>query len=95
MCRIDDGVVWEESSFVIQEERRKGIESMLCEKVEDLAKEYGNETVYRWVHPNNNASILMLKKRGYDVLNMIEIRSKRPDEILTSVIKVGNHEFNY
>ncbi len=45
--------------------------------------------------PNNDASILMLKKRGYDVLNLIEIRRKLSDEKLTTSIKVGNHDFKY
>jgi ribosomal protein S18 acetylase RimI-like enzyme len=95
VCRIDDGIVWDEASYVIPEERRKRIGSLLCEKAEDLAKKFGNDTVYNWVHPNNDASILMLKKRGYDVLNLIEIRKKLPDEKLTASIKVGNHEFKY
>ncbi len=95
VCRVDDEVVWDEASYIIPEERRKGIGSLLFEKAEALAKKFGNDTVYNWVHPNNDASILMLKKRGYDVLNLIEIRRKLPDEKLTTTIKVGNHEFKY
>ena len=95
VCRINDGVVWDEASYVVPEERRKGIGSMLCEKTEKLAKEHGNDTVYNWVHPNNDASILMLKKCGYDVINLIEIRRKRLEEKLTTSIKVGKHEFRY
>ncbi len=95
VCRIDGGVVWDEASYVNPEERRKGIGSLLFEKAEALARKYGNETVYNWVHPNNDASILMLKKRGYDVLNLIEIRRKLSDEKLTTSIKVGNHDFKY
>ncbi|KKM61266.1 hypothetical protein LCGC14_1533440 [marine sediment metagenome] len=37
----------------------------------------------------------MLKKRGYDVLNLIGIRKKFPDEELTTSIKVGKHKFKY
>ena len=40
-------------------------------------------------------SIPFLKKRGYNVLNLIEIRKKRPNEKFTQRINVGNYEFNY
>ena len=39
--------------------------------------------------------IEFLKKRGYTVLNLIEIRKPYKDEKLTQTIVVGEHEFDY
>ncbi|MFX1279131.1 MAG: GNAT family N-acetyltransferase [Promethearchaeota archaeon] len=95
VCRVEDNIVWSESLYVTPKMRRKGIGSKLYEEAEKLVTKLGSETVYNWVHPNNDMSIQFLKKRGYDVLNLIEIRKKRPDEKFTQEIKVGNYEFNY
>ncbi|UCC18961.1 MAG: GNAT family N-acetyltransferase [Promethearchaeota archaeon] len=95
VCRIQDKIIWSESLYVIPEERRKGVASALYEKAENLAEEIGCETVYNWVHPNNFRSIPFLKKRGYTVLNLIEVCKKRSGEKLTQKIKVGSFEFDY
>ena len=54
---IDEPCVWVESIFVVKEYRRKRISSALFEKAEEIAKAYGEETVYNYVHPNNNGMI--------------------------------------
>lgn len=95
VCRIDNGVVWAEHLFVSSDERRSGIASGLYEKAEEVAKELGESTVYNWVHPNNDKMILFLSKRGYNVLNLIEIRKSWENETLTQKIQVGKHEYNY
>jgi L-amino acid N-acyltransferase YncA len=95
VCKIQDDIIWSESLYVIPEERRKGVASALYEKAEIIAKELGCNTVYNWVHPNNFKSIKFLKKRGYNVLNLIEICKRRPGENLTQTIKVGSFEFDY
>ena len=95
VCRVEDEIIWSESLYVIPEMRRKGIGSQLYEEAEKLVKKLGGDTVYNWVHPNNEISIPFLKKRGYDVLNLIEIRKKRPNEKFSQVIKVGKYEYNY
>ncbi|MFX1500150.1 MAG: GNAT family N-acetyltransferase [Promethearchaeota archaeon] len=95
VCKIQDGIIWSESLYVIPEERRKGVASTLYEKAEDIAVEIGCDTVYNWVYPNNYRSIPFLKKRGYNVLNLIEVCKKRPEEKLTQKIKVNNFEFEY
>lgn len=95
VCRIDDGVVWAESLFVSNSVRRKGIASKLYREVEKIANKLGSDTVYNWVHPNNDKIIIFLSKMGYDVLNLIEIRRSRKDEMFTKKIGICNHEYNY
>lgn len=95
VCRIDGGVVWVESIFVREEYRRCGVASALHSKAEQIAASYGNDTVYNYVHPNNHRMISFLRKRGYTVLNLIEIRKPYQGEKLTRVIPVGEHSFDY
>lgn len=95
VCRIQDDVVWVESIFVKEKYRRLGIATALHDKAEKLAESYGNETVYNYVHPNNHRMIEFLRKRGYTVLNLIEIRKSYKDEKLTQTITVSEHKFDY
>ena len=84
-----------ESIFVKDEYRRRGIASALFDKAEALAESLGEETAYNYVHPNNHRMIEFLRKRGYTVLNLIEIRKPRKNEKLTTQIMVGDHTFDY
>ena len=95
VCRVDSEVVWVESIFVKEEYRRHGIASALHSKAEEIAASYGEDTVYNYVHPNNHRMIGFLRKRGYTVLNLIEIRKPYKGEKLTQTITVGEHEFDY
>ena len=95
VCRIDNEVVWVESNFVKEEYRRKGIASALCGKAEEIAASYGDDTVFNYVHPNNHRIIQFLRKRGYTVLNLIEIRKPYKNETLTQTFTIGEHEFDY
>ena len=95
ICKVESEVVWAESLYVLPEYRRSGIASLLFNEAEKLAQKYGNDTVYNWVHPNNHSMIMFLDKKGYDVLNLIEIRKSWKGEINTRKIKVDDHEFKY
>ena len=95
VCRVDSGVVWVESLFVKEEYRRHGIGAALHSKAEEIAASHGDDTVYNYVHPNNHRMIEFLRKRGYTVLNLIEIRKPHQGEKLTQIIAVGEHEFDY
>lgn len=75
--------------------RCRGIGSALYVEAERLAQEFGGDIVYNWIHPNNDRIISFLKKRGYNVLNLIEVRRARPGEETAQKIKVGKHEFDY
>ena len=95
VCKIDQNVVWAESLFVKPSMRRKGIGSALYSEVESLVEKLDGETIFNWVHPNNNEIISFLEKRGYNVLNLIEIRKPWVGEVTTKEIKVDNHQFRY
>ena len=95
VCRIDSEVVWVESIFVKEEYRRHGVATVLHGKAEEIAASYGEDTVYNYVHPNNHRMIEFLRKRGYTVLNLIEIRKPYKGEKLTQKVCVGEHEFDY
>lgn len=95
VSRVDDNTVWAESLFVLPEFRRKGIASALYGEAERLAAELGSDTVYNWIHPNNDTIVSFLKNRGYDVLNLVELRRPRPNEKPSGTIQVGSHEFKY
>ena len=95
VCRVDSEVVWVESIFVREKYRRCGVASALHSKAEEIAASYGEDTVYNYVHPNNHRMIEFLRKRGYTVLNLIEIRKPYKGEKLTQTITVGEHQFDY
>ena len=95
VCRVDSEVVWAESIFVKEEYRCHGIATALHSKAEEIAASYGEDTVYNYVHPNNHRMIEFLRKRGYTVLNLIEIRKPYKGEMLTQAIAVGDHKFDY
>ena len=95
VCRVDSEVVWVESIFVKEEYRRHGVATALHSKAEEIAASYGEDTVYNYVHPNNHRMLEFLRKRGYTVLNLIEIRKPFKGEKLSQTITVGEHEFDY
>jgi ribosomal protein S18 acetylase RimI-like enzyme len=95
VCKIMDEVVVAESMYVLPEFRRNGIGSDLYQKAEDLCKEYQCETVYNWIHPNNEKIFKFLQKRGYSVLNLIEVRKKLSREKITKKIHLDNYTFDY
>lgn len=95
VCRVEEDVVWAEQLYVRPAFRRRGIGSALYAEAERLCEGLGGETVYNWVHPNNDAIIAFLRKRGYTVLNLIELRRPRPGENPTQRVAVGKHGFDY
>lgn len=95
VCRINEPCLWVESIYTVPESRRRGVASVLLKKAEELAEMRGEDTVFNWVHPNNEGMIRFLRYHGYTVLNLIEIRKPFKDELPTRIIKVGNNEFDY
>ena len=95
VCRIDGDVVWLESIYVRKEDRKKGVGKMLLQHAESIAKDYDNETLYFYVHPNNHEMLNFLKTNGYDVLNLIEIRKAYPEETFHKTYTLEDHEYKY
>lgn len=95
VCRTDEPCLWVEHIYVRPDYRRRGIATMLFSKAEEIAASMGEDTVYNYVHPNNENMIRFLRSKGYTVLNMIEIRKPYRDEKLTEIIQVGKETFDY
>ncbi len=95
ILKYDDDAVWLEHFYVKEGFRNQGIGTKLFQKAEEVVNKLGYVNLYNWVHPNNDRMINFLKKQGYDVLNMIEIRKKFDDENLKSEREVGNNTFKY
>ena len=95
VCRIDAPCLWVEHIFVREDDRRKGVATMLFSKAEEIAASMGEDTVYNYVHPNNENMIRFLRSKGYTVLNMIEIRKPYEGEKLNTVIHVEKEAFDY
>lgn len=95
VCRIDEPCLWVEHIYVQEDSRRKGVATMLFRKAEEIAATMGEDTVYNYVHPNNEGMIRFLGSKGYTVLNMIEIRKPYKDEKLTTTIHVEKETFDY
>ena len=95
VCRIDEPCLWVEHIYVREDSRRKGIATMLFGKAEEIAASMGEDTVYNFVHPNNEGMIRFLASKGYTVLNMIEIRKPYKDEKLSAKIHVEKEAFDY
>ncbi len=95
VCRIDEPCLWVEHIFVKEDCRRRGIATMLFHKAEEIAASMGEDTVYNFVHPNNDNMIQFLRSNGYTVLNMIEIRKPYKGEKLTTTIHVEKEAFDY
>lgn len=97
VCRIDDPYpcVWVEHIFVREDYRRKGIASALYGKAEEISASKGEDTLFNYVHPNNDTMIQFLRSKGYTVLNLIEIRKPYSGEKLTTTINVADNVFDY
>ena len=88
-------VVWIEHIFVLEEYRKQGIGSMLFDQAEDYSNKLEGDTLFNYVHPNNETMSGFLKSKGYSVLNLIEIRKPYKGEKTTTKIAVGKNEFDY
>lgn len=95
VCRLSGDVVFAESLYVSESMRRQGIGSGLYDLAERLALNKGSETLYNWIHPNNDAIIALLKSKGYTTLNLIELRKPLKQERTNQTIRVGHHHYDY
>ncbi|MBN1150823.1 GNAT family N-acetyltransferase [candidate division WOR-3 bacterium] len=80
---------WLEWLFVDRKFRGFENASMLFDFTENYAKEHGADQLYIWVHPDNRQMLRFLKKKGYDVLNLIEVKKTKP-QTSTKINLFGN-----
>jgi ribosomal protein S18 acetylase RimI-like enzyme len=76
--------------YVNENYRRKGIAEKLFDEAEKLLLKNNDEKLFVSVHPNNMAIIGMLKKRGYDELNLLELRKRSDDRNYKEIEIVGS-----
>lgn len=95
VCRVEVPAVWVESIYVKEEFRGRGVASVLFARAEEIAASYGGDTLFNYVHPNNHRIIGFLRKHGYTVLNLIEVRRPHAEERPSRRIRVGEHTFDY
>ena len=95
VCRVDEPCLWVEHIYVLPGCRRRGVASRLFGEAEAVAAAMGEDTVFNYVHPNNDGMIAFLRAKGYTVLNMIEIRKPWRGEKLTTKIRVDGNTFDY
>ena len=88
----------EGNKFVYDQTVRGNLKNSInysVDEVEKLAESLGGDTAFNWVHPNNDSIIAFLKKLGYSVLNLIEVRKPWKNETPFQKITVGKHDFDY
>ncbi len=95
ILKMFDETVWLEQLYVVKPERRNSVATSLLEIANKRAGDYGKETAFIHVHPNNQKMIKFLAKNGYDVLNLIEVRKLYNKEKIETSIKVGENSFLY
>ena len=95
VCRVDEPCLWVEQLFVLPDFRRRGAAGLLFDKAEELAEKMGEDTVYNFVHPNNERVIAFLRSKGYTVLNLVEVRKPYAGEKLRGKIQVDQNRFDY
>lgn len=95
VCKVEGRSVWADSLFVRPDFRRQRVAWSLYDQAEAVADELGGGTVYNRIHPNNDRIISFLAKRGYSVLNNVEVRRPKKGENVSEYINVGKNRFNY
>lgn len=95
VLKIFDETVWLEQLFVSKAERRSSFASQLLDIANNRARDYGKETAFVNVHPNNHKMISFLASNGYNVLNLLEVRKLYNRESIKTKIQVGDNKFLY
>jgi GNAT superfamily N-acetyltransferase len=93
VLKIEDKVCWLDWIFVKPEYRGTDTASKLFDFSEKIAEEIGSEQLYVWVHPDNQRMLKFLKKKGYDVLNLMEVKKKKAQTSYS--ISIFGNEFRY
>lgn len=93
VLKIEDSVCWLDWIFVRPDYRGTEIASKLFDHAEEFSLDLGNNQLYVWVHPDNHRMIKFLKKKGYDVLNLLEIKKEKSN--YQEKIQIIGNKFRY
>jgi GNAT superfamily N-acetyltransferase len=93
VLKTEDCVCWLDWIYVKPEFRGTNAASKLFDYSEKVAKEIGSDQLYIWVHPDNRPMLKFLKKKGYDVLNLIEVKKIKKN--INSVVMILDNQFRY
>jgi len=93
VLKIEDCICWLDWLYVKPEFRGSSIASDLFDHAETFAKELENDQLYIWVHPDNQPMLRFLQKKGYDVLNLIEVKKEKSKP--NHKIEIFGNEFRY
>jgi len=95
ILKVFDETVWLDQLFVLEAERKNSVATKLLAIANERANNYGKETAFINIHPNNHKMIKFLAKNGYNVLNLIEVRKPYNNESNKTNIQVGENSFLY
>ncbi len=93
VLKSEDKVFWLEWLFIDRKFRGFENASLLFDFTENFAKENGADQLYIWVHPDNKQMLRFLKKKGYDVLNLVEVKKIKPNT--SKNINILGNELRY
>lgn len=93
VLKTEDLVCWLDWIYLKPEYRGRNAASELFDYSEKVAKEIGSDQLYIWVHPDNHPMLKFLKKKGYDVLNLIEVKKEKTQT--NSSISILGNELRY
>lgn len=86
-------IFWLDWIYITPEYRGFTYASILFDYSENYAKENGCDQLYIWIHPDNNLIAKFLTKKGYNTLNLIEIKKEKnkPNKVIT----ILNNDYQY
>ena len=93
VLKTEDQVIWLDWLYIDPDYHGKGIASKLFDHAEEFTMKLGNDQLYIWVHPDNHRMLKFLKKKGYDVINLIEVKKNKNN--FQSKIQILGNEFRY
>jgi ribosomal protein S18 acetylase RimI-like enzyme len=81
-CRIEnhEGAFFLREIMVAENQRIRGVGTALLKEAEEHIKALGHTNLYLSVVPYNIDAVRFFVRRGYNILNTIELRTEAPDE---------------
>jgi len=95
VMRSLDNVWWVDTLYVTPQSRRMGVASALYDRAELHSSGSSTDNLFVWVHPNNHIMLSFLKSRGYDVLNLIEVRKPWKNESFSRSYRFDEVQLRY